>query len=617
MGTTRRHLTVPVEVAALDIGTLFAGNEREGLPPIGHAGGDVEFIRESNLDLFVQVERRTELVGAKTAGVEAGGVRNVRVVGIAENPVEPGRAGAIEARPQRDVEGVVQVVVEGAPSERRAEIIGPPARRTPETAGRRDVDHIGPELRQEPVRINGRPVPVGNRLAKEPVAGPDSRRPPAERIELSTPGRVDRQPEIDERHQVFGQAVTHMVVRLADGVVLLDDDAVGVDFVGIARDVLIAGFGPGSVGRLPKPVFGKQAERAAAEFEPPAAVDVRGGSVVREVLAHHVAPDIGIDERCEDAVLHDQVDDAGNRVGAVLSRGAVAEDFDPVDGAGGKGVEIDTGRPGRPAEGEGVDQRRPMPPEPVDQHQRVIGRETPHREGTNDIVGVGDALAREVDRGRHRLEDRAQLAGALFRDHLGREHVHRNGQLIRRGVPGARSDHHVDRGQLHRRLGDRQIDVDGRVGGHVDRDRRGTVADDPGPHRLGTDRDTANRVPAIGRGGDPERRPIDRNDRPVHPGAGGIDHLAANETGLGRHGGRHPKPKCCRHSENPPRHAHRLSPPFRTIDPPWITISIRSSAPMSRSGSPRMMTRSANLPTAIDPTRSSQPISRAASIVAD
>src|SRR5918999_775980 len=90
-----------------------------------------------------------------------------------------------------------------------------------------------------------------------------------------------------------------------------------------------------------------------------------------------------------------------------------------------------------------------MPAPAVDQHQGMIGAESPQRERSDDIAGVSHALMSEVHRGRERPEDLAGFGRPLLLQLFSREHVYRNGKLLLCGVAGPRAYDYIDRSQLH------------------------------------------------------------------------------------------------------------------------------------------------------------------------
>ena len=252
-----------------------------------------------------------------------------------------------------------------------------------------------------------------------------------------------------------------MVVRLRRGIPLGDDAAVD-DRVRHARARVLVRIRPGTIRRLAIEKLAEQSERAAADADAQTAVQIRGGTIFR-VIIRVISADAGVQEWRELPFLQHHVDDARDRVRAVLRRGAVAQYVDPVDRARGNGVEIHAGRPGAHAVREGVDERHLMAPPAVDEHQRFIGREAAQRERPHDIVGVGDALMREVDRRRERLQDLSGLGHALLAEVLRREDVDRHGQLLRRCVSRARADDHVHRREADRLRFQREVLRDGRL----------------------------------------------------------------------------------------------------------------------------------------------------------
>jgi hypothetical protein len=207
---------------------------------------------------------------------------------------------------------------------------------------------------------------------------------PAEAVDLGGALVVHRHTEIGEGEHVLLQAVAPVMIGLLHRVPLLDHlPRLGVDRVGHARAGVLGGVRPGPVGRPPVAELAEDAQRTAADADAPAAVHVHGGAVVGIVVGD-VPAGVAVNEGGEGAVLEHQVHHPGDGVGAVLGGGAVAEHLDPVQGAGGHGVEVDAARPGAPA---------------VHQHQGVVGAQAPEGEGPDDVAGVGDALARKVHRG--------------------------------------------------------------------------------------------------------------------------------------------------------------------------------------------------------------------------
>ena len=115
------------------------------------------------------------------------------------------------------------------------------------------------------------------------------------------------------------------------------------------------------------------------------------------------------------------------------------------------------------------------------------------------------------------LQDDARLGASLLRQPLGREDVDRHGQLLGRGVPGARAHHHVDRRQLHRAPAEGEVLLHDIAAGDRHPLGPGLEADQPDADVVGAGRHAADLVPAVGAGGGAEAGPLDR-DRGVRQG---------------------------------------------------------------------------------------------------
>ncbi len=75
--------------------------------------------------------------------------------------------------------------------------------------------------------------------------------------------------------------------------------------------------------------------------------------------------DVGVELHALEVVVHDEVDDTGNRVGAVGGRGAAREHFDPLHQRGWNVVHVG----GAVAVDRRIARHQPAP---VDQHQRAL-----------------------------------------------------------------------------------------------------------------------------------------------------------------------------------------------------------------------------------------------------
>ena len=322
-----------------------------------------------------------------------------------------------------------------------------------------------------------------------------------------------------------------MVVRLRRGIPL-DDDAAVDDRVRHARARVLVRIRPGAIRRLAIEKLAEQSERAAADADAPAAVQIRGGTVVR-IIVWVISADTGVQEWRELPFLQHHVDDARDRVRPVLRRGAVPQHVDAVDRARGNGVEIHAGRPGAHAVREGVDERHLMTSPAVDEHQRLIGREAAQRERPHDVVRVGDALMREVHRRCQRLQNLPGLGHALFRHVLGREDVDRYRELLRRGVARARSDHHVHRRQADRLLGEDEILRDGCLV-HHDARRARLVAQQPNAQQIRAGGLAADLVAALIVTGRAQAAAFGRDHRSREGRARGVGDFAPDSATLGQ-----------------------------------------------------------------------------------
>ena len=196
---------------------------------------------------------------------------------------------------------------------------------------------------------------------------------------------------------------------------------VGVaDALGHARRAHAQGVLAGAVGFLAIAVFDAEVDEAVvAEFEAVVQAAVQHGAVAFAGLAG-LEEDLGF----LGLLLQHDVDDAGDGVGTVLRRGAVAQHFDALDRGDRDGVDVGTGR----AAGDGllhVHQRLLVAALAVDQHQHLIGSEGAQGGRAQDVGAVADGGAREVEAGFQHLQELAQLAGAGALELLAVDHVDR------------------------------------------------------------------------------------------------------------------------------------------------------------------------------------------------
>jgi hypothetical protein len=134
------------------------------------------------------------------------------------------------------------------------------------------------------------------------------------------------------------------------------------------------------------------------------------------------------------------VEHAGNCIGAVLRRRAVAQHFDRLHHAGGQCVEVDGG--GAAADcAVDVDERCCVASLAVDQYQRLIGGKAAQRCRADRVGAVGKPGPREIERGQRSGQRLVDLDDADILQLLGRYDVHRNGGVECRAIRNARTGH--------------------------------------------------------------------------------------------------------------------------------------------------------------------------------
>ena len=163
-----------------------------------------------------------------------------------------------------------------------------------------------------------------------------------------------------------------------------------------------------------------------------AAIDARG--TVRAVAIVG-----GTELRAEAALVigfQDDVDDAGDGVGAVDGRGAVAQDFHAGNGPRG-----DQGQVGGDGTGKAIfiDDGRRMPAFAVDQHQRMRRVEVAQLPGAHDAAQVGLHAGRQVKRWQGRVQRIEQVQLACSLQLLRADHVDGRGAVGHRAARAARA----------------------------------------------------------------------------------------------------------------------------------------------------------------------------------
>jgi len=201
---------------------------------------------------------------------------------------------------------------------------------------------------------------------------------------------------------------------------------------------LLARVGPRAVGVAAIAVFGSHREKPAlAEVQPGKATDVVELAIALVEFAVAV-----VQTGAAVGPLEHDVDHAGNGIRTVLRRRAVAQYFDALDGAARDGIEID--RRGAAAQtAVDVDDGGGVPALAVDQHQRLIGRQTAQLRRAHVVRSVGDRGVGEVERRNGTRQRLDQLAGAMRIELLDAEHIDRRQRLGDRaiGQTGTGDDH--------------------------------------------------------------------------------------------------------------------------------------------------------------------------------
>src|SRR6266567_8253366 len=109
-------------------------------------------------------------------------VGNSRIVGVAQNSVGSGCACRRQARSERSIECVLEVVLEPIVSDRAAEIVGPSGEQPASSSRRREIEDVRRELWKEAVRIYLGPVPCARWRPEISEAGALSKAVSAKRI---------------------------------------------------------------------------------------------------------------------------------------------------------------------------------------------------------------------------------------------------------------------------------------------------------------------------------------------------------------------------------------------------------------------------------------------------
>ena len=379
------------------------------------AEGDLERRFETDFKLVGEFEVGRRLVERESTVVEAG------LAGIAE----------------RGVFGLSGHVVEDIAAVNGAEVPGPTTGFAFEAGADRVIGNLGLNDREETVRINGADGVVLTGTTEEAGAFGVFDAAAAEEVEFKTV--IEGKFAVEPDALLFGAWVAEAVVVTVDGgfagiecavgraeagagAVVTRDRGLGAGR-GVGAEILLARIGFDAASRAVVADVGGKEERAAfAQFGAGVGVDFQIATVA--ALGGAVS-DGGTPA---DVFAEDDVDDAGDGIGAVLRGGAVTEHFDAADGGGRDGVKIR----GDGAAADGaveVDERAGVAAFAVDQHEGLVGGETTQRSGTDVVRAVGERGTREIERRDEGLDGLGRLGVAALVDVVAGDDVDRYGRL--------------------------------------------------------------------------------------------------------------------------------------------------------------------------------------------
>ncbi len=135
-----------------------------------------------------------------------------------------------------------------------------------------------------------------------------------------------------------------------------------------------------------------------------------------------------------------QIHHAGDGIGAVLSRRAIAQHFDRLHDGARNRVEVGSRRASSDRAVH-VHKRRRVQAFAVHEHQCLIGRKAPQRRGPHRIRAVGEAGARKVEGRQARGERLVDLSDAEMLQLVARNDVDRCGRVQNRAVRDACTRH--------------------------------------------------------------------------------------------------------------------------------------------------------------------------------
>jgi hypothetical protein len=425
-------------LAALDVErTRIAG--ADGVRFVADLGteGKRQRLGEADLELLADVDRADELVELEAAVVEVG---RREAGGHVQRRID--RLGRVDVR---DVFGISG-----------GDVPVPAVSLTPDAAGERELVLLHLDVRDE-ADLRG-VAEAARRIGGLRGAGcgpADAVRHPialqrvavavghvAERIDLEA---VELVAEVEEAERQLRGGLAAVDVGRAVGIgqFLVDrresrgDRRVAAAVEVDDRDLAVA---------LRGPVVAAMEQR---DVEEPGIAHREAEVAARAVgraLAVVVFPGGRLDVAARGVALEDDVDHAGDRVGAVLRRGAILQDLDPLDDFRRDQVEA---RRGGAAEGavDHLEDRVAVAALAVDHHQRVIGAEAAQAAREREARHVG-ALRLRLERGdqlgQHLVEvGLADVGNRVFRKELDRRRGFFNAHA---GGAGAGDDDRIGAG---------------------------------------------------------------------------------------------------------------------------------------------------------------------------
>ena len=214
-------------------------------------------------------------------------------------------------------------------------------------------------------------------------------------------------------------------------------------------------------------------------------------------VAEEVPAALELDRAAGAVVAEHEVHHAGDGVGAVLGRRAVAQHLGLLERQSGNERDVGALRTVCEAVAVPGDDGRAVAPLPVDQHQRVIRREAAKVRGPREGRRVRNRLNVDVERRDHVAQQVGEVGVALLNDVRRRDHVDGYGRFGHRSRLGAATDcdqaFELQCGRNHGR-----VEPGGLARGDRDLGPIGLIADQDDRHIVRAGRNVRDRVAAVG-----------------------------------------------------------------------------------------------------------------------